>query len=220
MYHDKSAWVAALMLLTLWVLSPEYSERSRSIPLLLMSWFLVSPGHKQPQYWLCRTNGSLSSARKNFNDLYHNNLNKYYKIYIFLFPQNGLAHKGLIIDDCNTNIEAAPSKQIYHSTYDVMLSWWCNHLRHYCRFEPEGLDVHEVESGLHSASEKLTYNMIKYRIFPHIWICFCYVSFCYGYNISFCEIIWSIYPYPSGLPHWHWGNMIAPVPLRNPEGYG
>ena len=27
----------------------------------------------------------------------------------------------------------------------------------------------------------------------------------------------SFYPYPSGLPHWHWGNhMIAPVPVKQP----
>ena len=26
---------------------------------------------------------------------------------------------------------------------------------------------------------------------------------------------WRIYPYPSGLLHWHWGNhMIAPVPVK------
>ena len=30
-----------------------------------------------------------------------------------------------------------------------------------------------------------------------------------------CGIIWSIYPYFSGLLQWHWGNhMIAPVPLK------
>ena len=28
---------------------------------------------------------------------------------------------------------------------------------------------------------------------------------------------WFIYPYTSGLLHWHWGNhMIAPVPVKQP----
>ena len=53
-------------ILTLWgsdlwniaVLGLEYSGTIRSIPLLLMPWLLVSPGHQQPWYWLYKNNGS------------------------------------------------------------------------------------------------------------------------------------------------------------------
>ena len=40
----------------------------------------------------------------------------------------------------------------------------------------------------------------------------------YIYKWSVCSaIISSIYLYPSGLLHWHWGNhMIAPVPVKQP----
>ena len=47
--------------LTLLVLKQEYSGITKSIPLLLMSWLLVSPGHQQPWYWPYRTNRFLSS---------------------------------------------------------------------------------------------------------------------------------------------------------------
>ena len=31
------------------------------------------------------------------------------------------------------------------------------------------------------------------------------------------RFVWSIYPYYSGLLHWHWGNhTIAPVPMKQP----
>ena len=36
-----------------------------------------------------------------------------------------------------------------------------------------------------------------------------------------CGFKWSIYPYPSGLLHWHWGNhMIASVPVKWPWRIG
>ena len=54
---------------TLLVLKPEYTVRIGSIPWLLMPWLLVSPGHQQPSYWLCRINKSSSSIRKDFNNL-------------------------------------------------------------------------------------------------------------------------------------------------------
>ena len=42
----------------------------------------------------------------------------------------------------------------------------------------------------------------------------CCDLFCCGYyNLSWFVLF--IYPYPSGLLHWHWGNhMIAPVPVK------
>ena len=54
---------------TLLVLNLVCSEITLSISLLLMPWLLVSPGHQQPWYWLCRTNRSLSSSVEDFNDL-------------------------------------------------------------------------------------------------------------------------------------------------------
>ena len=47
----------------------EYSRRNMPIRLLLMPWFLVSPGHQQSCYWQCRMNVVLSSMRKDFTYL-------------------------------------------------------------------------------------------------------------------------------------------------------
>ena len=41
----------------------QYWNRNMSIPLLLMSWLLSSPGHQQQWYRLCRINGPLSSMK-------------------------------------------------------------------------------------------------------------------------------------------------------------
>ena len=45
---------------TLLVMRLAYFQKTRSIPWLLMSWFLLSPGHQQPWHWSCRINGSLT----------------------------------------------------------------------------------------------------------------------------------------------------------------
>ena len=45
----------------------------------------------------------------------------------------------------------------------------------------------------------------------------CCAMFCCVY-IFFNGSIWLIFPYSSGLLHWHWGNhMIAPVPVKQPQ---
>ena len=54
------------LFLVILVLRLKYSERTRSIPWLLMPWLLASPGHQHPRYWLSRTNKSLSSMKKDF----------------------------------------------------------------------------------------------------------------------------------------------------------
>ena len=41
-----------------------------------MPWLLVSPGHQQPWYWLCRISRYLSSMRKKFNYLKYIQLDK------------------------------------------------------------------------------------------------------------------------------------------------
>ena len=50
----------------------ECSERARTIPWLLMTWLLTSPGHHQQWFWLCRIN--MSSARKVFYTWYPVNI--------------------------------------------------------------------------------------------------------------------------------------------------
>ena len=50
-----------------------------------------------------------------------------------------------------------------------------------------------------------------FSIFHEICIRFHCALFCCGYIVVWSGITWSIYPYPSGLLHWHWSNhMIAP----------
>ena len=35
--------------------------------------------------------------------------------------------------------------------------------------------------------------------------------------LGFDVVRYWVYPYPSGLLHWHWGNlMIVPVPVKQP----
>ena len=48
-----------------------YPALTRSISWLLMPWLLVSPGHQQLWYWLCKIGRSLSYMRKYFNNLCH-----------------------------------------------------------------------------------------------------------------------------------------------------
>ena len=58
-------------------------------------------------------------------------------------------------------------------------------------------------------------NML-YPIWYFIWSLLCFL--CCGYISSFpCRFLWNIYPYPSGLLHWCWGNhVIAPVLVKQP----
>ena len=58
--------VVLLQLLTLNVRGPSYLGLTRSISWLLMPWLLMSPGHKQPWYWLYRMCRSFSYLRKDF----------------------------------------------------------------------------------------------------------------------------------------------------------
>ena len=55
--------------LTHLVLRQQFSQRTRSIPWLLMPWLLASPGHQQPWYWLHETGTSLSSWGANLNNM-------------------------------------------------------------------------------------------------------------------------------------------------------
>ena len=51
-------------LITLNMRGPSYLGLTRSISWLLMLWLLVSPGHPEQWYWLCRIGRSLSYLRK------------------------------------------------------------------------------------------------------------------------------------------------------------
>ena len=63
----------------------EYSRQTRSLPKLLMPWLLVSPGHQQLGYWLCRINRSLSSRGKDFNYLHCLYVEKLLKVQIYFY---------------------------------------------------------------------------------------------------------------------------------------
>ena len=67
-------------ILTLKVRGPSYLGLTRSISWLLMPWLLMSPGHQQPWYWLCRIGRFLSYLRKHFNYLRHINVEKLHKM--------------------------------------------------------------------------------------------------------------------------------------------
>ena len=51
-------WTFFQHALTLNVRGPSYLDLTRSIRWLLMPWLLMSPGHQQPWYWLCRISRS------------------------------------------------------------------------------------------------------------------------------------------------------------------
>ena len=56
--------IFARVVLTLNVRGPSYLGLTRSISWLLLPWLLMSPGHQQPWYWLCRICRSWSYLRK------------------------------------------------------------------------------------------------------------------------------------------------------------
>ena len=59
-YHNDKWWGSDEDIdLTMW--DWEYSVSSRSVSLLVMPWLLVSPGHQQQWYWLCKIDRSLSN---------------------------------------------------------------------------------------------------------------------------------------------------------------
>ena len=74
-----------------------YFGLTRSISWLLMLWFLASPGHQEPWYWLWKIGKSWSYTRKNFNiygmSVWRNDIK--YK-YMLMFPLQNLARKELL----------------------------------------------------------------------------------------------------------------------------
>ena len=66
--------------LTLNVQGLSYLGLTRSISWLQMPWLLMSPGHQQPWYWLCRISRFMSYLRKDFNYLRRINVEKWHKI--------------------------------------------------------------------------------------------------------------------------------------------
>ena len=62
------------------VRGPSYLGLTRSISWLPMPWLLMSSGHQQPWYWLCRIGRFLSYLRKDFNYLRRINVEKWHKM--------------------------------------------------------------------------------------------------------------------------------------------
>ena len=56
--------------LTLNMQGPSYLGLTRSKSWLLMPWLLVSPGHQQPWYWLCKIGRAWSYTRKDLHYLW------------------------------------------------------------------------------------------------------------------------------------------------------
>ena len=52
------------------MLKLEYFGQTRAKLWLLIPWFLASPEHQQPWYWLCRIARSVSPIRKNLNHMH------------------------------------------------------------------------------------------------------------------------------------------------------
>ena len=73
-----------LLIKTLNVPEPSYFGSTRSISLLLLPGLLVSPGHQQPWYCLCKIVKSWSYTRKNFNYLRHINVEAWHKMWIYI----------------------------------------------------------------------------------------------------------------------------------------
>ena len=69
----RSSWKDAFTSGTHLRLGPDWSW-------LLMPWLLVSPGHQQPWYWLCRIGRSLSYISKDFNHLCHVNVGQWHEM--------------------------------------------------------------------------------------------------------------------------------------------
>ena len=49
-----------------------------------MPWLLASPGHQHQWHWLCRIGRSLSYTRKDFNYLWHVNVEQWHKMYMYV----------------------------------------------------------------------------------------------------------------------------------------
>ena len=72
-------------ILTLTVQRPSYLGITWSISLLLMPWLLAWLEHQQPWYWLCKIGKSVSYNRKDFNYLWHINVEALHKISIYIY---------------------------------------------------------------------------------------------------------------------------------------
>ena len=79
-------------ILTFNVRGPSYLGLTRSISWLLLPWLLVSPGHQQPWYWLCKIGKSWSYMRKAFSSVWSKDIKCRH---MFMFPLKNLACKEL-----------------------------------------------------------------------------------------------------------------------------
>ena len=61
-----------------------YSGLTRPLLWMLLSWFLASPGHQQPWYWLLILSRSFPYTGKNLKYLRHFNVEEYIYIFVYL----------------------------------------------------------------------------------------------------------------------------------------
>ena len=73
-----------MLMLTLLVLTLDYSRRTRSIPQQLMPWPLASPGNHQSWYWLRRVIASPSTTRTHLNNRSGRYAEQYYTSLSFI----------------------------------------------------------------------------------------------------------------------------------------
>ena len=108
-----------------------------SIPLLLMSWLLASPGYQQPWYRLCRIKESLPSTRKDFNYLLDLRIEKRLKMQMYLYVdglvqerRNSIANTLELHLSC-PNLSMYPKINSAQGVMRLLLTWcaryviWC-----------------------------------------------------------------------------------------------
>ena len=97
-------------------------------------------------------------------------------------------------------------------------------------------ECHRHNSGMRNMSELLTRssygNIACHADYPHKLLVITWIGICFVNRLQYtprnmhtvfallCFVVvihWLIFPYPSGLLHWHCGNLtIAPVPAKQP----
>ena len=90
---------------------------------------------------------------------------------------------------------------LQHTTYEQ----WHHEIRDLLLAMDESLQLRTAASWHHGIMNKQLQYIPRNMHTVFALLCFVVV------------IHWLIFPYPSGLLHWHWGNLtIAPVPAKQP----
>ena len=132
---QKNIWVArcwlihyvynATLLLSLNMWGPSYLILTRSVSWLLMPWLLVSPGHQQSWYWLCKIGKSWSYTKKDFNYLWPVSVEEWHKmlIHVYVSSEKFSTYKKLIVMYRWWRVY----KCLLHSGWNKLVDilWWC-----------------------------------------------------------------------------------------------